>query len=332
VYQQVRALCRTAFGDPSPAITALRDVNQGRGAFSIVVRADLAPGPVGVEEPSAFPPSVVAKLPVEGPNGQAAVTSGAYTREAMAYRTVLPESPIRSPELFALDEPGDGTSALLLADLSNERAVDQLQGLTADDALEVATALVRFHHHWAEEGSAGALAGLDVRRNTLARLPHQSLRTGLDLLEQRWGDAVSAAHREVFARLVDRHDTLADQFGRQTPTLCHGDPRADNLFFALDGRPILLDWQQMAVQFGEADLAWLAATSLEVPTRRAVERDLLAAGGSDLDRYRLGLALPGLAVLLLAQREVANDRARRLVACSLHRIATAIADFELDRG
>ena len=84
----------------------------------------------------------------------------------------------------------------------------------------------------------------------------------------------------------------------------------------------------MAVQFGEADLAWLAATSLTVETRRQVEADLIAAAGGNPERYRLGLALPGLAVLLLAPRELPSERAERFVAVSLQRIAAALADNE----
>ena len=112
-------------------------------------------------------------------------------------------------------------------------------------------------------------------------------------------------------------------------TLCHGDPRADNLAFDRAGAPVVFDWQQLAVQLPEADLAWLAATSLTVETRRAVERDLVAGYGTTMDRYRLGFVLPGLAVLLLAQREIDSDRTAAFVAASLHRIATAVSDLDV---
>jgi hypothetical protein len=138
--------------------------------------------------------------------------------------------------------------------------------------------------------------------------------------------------------------------------LCHGDPRADNLVFRESGsrekgnretagrqatdRPaaghqptdqvVLFDWQQMAIQFGEADVAWLAATSLDVEVRRRTERDLVEGYGGSFDRYRLGLALPGLTVLLLAQREATTERTGRFIATSLQRIGAAIADLNID--
>jgi hypothetical protein len=76
-------------------------------------------------------------------------------------------------------------------------------------------------------------------------------------------------------------------------------------------------------------VAWLAATSLQTETRRAEEFALLAEIGGDRDRYRLAMALPGLAVLLLAQREIDSERAERFVRTSLSRIAAAVVDLEL---
>jgi hypothetical protein len=286
---------------------------------------DRASGGTGPDDPER-PSSVVAKLPVPGPNGEAAATSGAYRREGLAYRHLLPLSPIATPRAFAIDEPGDRTCALLLEDLTDRRTVDQLDGLGPDDAVGVAETLARFHHHWAD---ADRLARLEVRRNTLAGLAPEPLQAGLTSLAADWGDVLDEADRRVYASVVAARPTLVGRFEESPVTLCHGDPRADNLVFDVDDRPILFDWQQMAVQLAEADVAWLAATSLDVAVRRRVEHDLVEAAGGDWDRYRLGLALPGLAVLFLAQRELPTDRARRFVGVSLRRIAAALADHRV---
>lgn len=341
VADQVDLLVERAFGLSGPRVTALTDVNGGRGAFSIVVRADLewSEGITGPDRPG----SVVAKLPIPGPNGAAAAASGAYRRESLAYRQILPATPVAHPRPWAVHDDGD-TCSLLLQDLGDHRSVDQLDGLGADDAVAVAAALAGLHRTWA--GANDRLGG--VRHNTVAGLSPAGLDAGLQTLETRWGDEIGPAERSVFAQLRAAHGALAERFDDQPATLCHGDPRADNLAFddgtsnarasdanATDGgplghrgTPVLFDWQQMAVQFGEADLAWLAATSLTTETRRATERQLVAAGDGHFDRYRLGLALPGLAVLFLAQRELPNGRARRFVATSLRRIAAAVADNE----
>ncbi len=334
--ETIERLCRRAFGPGAAEVGAVTDINRGRGAFSLVLRAELAsvgrqdrgPDNASGQHPGR-PPTVVAKLPRPGPNGAAARASGSYRRESLAYREILPRSPVGHPHCFAiLDEDGGESCALLLEDLGDRRLPDQLDGLTADDALAVADALARFHRSW---GGAAERLGRSVRHNTVAGLPTGQLDRGLAVLDERWSEVLGRADRAVFADLRAAHAGLAARFGVEPATLCHGDPRADNLAFAADGGPILFDWQQMAVQFGEADLAWLAATSLTVTTRRSVERALVEAGGGRLDRYRLGMALPGLAVLLLAQRELPDERARRFVATSLQRIAAAVADNETAR-
>ncbi len=322
--ERIGWLCDRAFGAGEATVTATRDVNLGRGAFSLVLQAQLAWA--DRDRASAGPPSVVAKLPVPGPNGRAAIESGAYQREAIAYRVVLSTDPIGSPRIHVVDEPGDGTCSLLMEDLSDHRSVDQLAGLTAGDALVVAEALSRFHRRWAD---SDRLAPLPVRRNTISLLPADGLAAGLTALETSWSDAVDAGAMRQFVALVDARSGLADRADVAPQTLCHGDPRADNLVFDPAGQVVLFDWQQMAVQFGEADLAWLAATSLDVATRRTVEAEMVAAHGGSFERYRLGLALPGLAVLLLAQRHLSTVRTKRLVALSLERISTALADHDV---
>jgi hypothetical protein len=308
--------------DPADVeVVSVSDINRGRGVFSRVLRVTVA-SRAGSSTERRW--TVVAKLPAEGPNGAAARRQGAYQREALAYRSLLPRSPVRSPRAHLVRSLSDGALALLLEDLSDRRQVDQLDGLESDDALAVAGALRRFHHHWAR---AADLEGLPVRRSVPSALPAEGLLAGLATLDDQWSQVVTGEQRAAYHRLVTERDALAEAFAAAgPPTLCHGDPRADNLVFDEDGEPVLFDWQQLAVQFGPADLAWLAATSLRTDVRRDLEVDLLARYGTTIDHYRLGLVLPGLAVLLLAQRHLGDDRARRFVATSLTRIGNALAD------
>ncbi|MGI9595902.1 MAG: phosphotransferase [Acidimicrobiales bacterium] len=325
VGDRVQALCRLGFGQTGPRVAGLTDVNQGRGAFSIVVRAELD-WPAGGGPADRGPATVVAKLPIDGPNGRAAAAAGAYRREALAYQRILADSPIITPAMYAIDEGGDDTWAFLLEDLSGHRRFDQLVGLPAAEAVAVSKELATFHRLWSDKPD---LADLPVRRNTIAGLPEHGLRAGLRALETIWSEDLDDGDRRLYRRLVGGRPRLAERFEAGAVTLCHGDPRADNFAFDAQGRLVLFDWQQMAIQFGEADLAWLSATSLETEVRRAVDRDLIGAYDGDIDRYRLGLALPGLTVLLLAQRETTSERTRRFVATSLRRIAAAVDDLDV---
>ena len=328
----VEQLCAKAFG-AAVTVGMLEDANKGRGAFSVVVRAQLSwPEPLGM--PDRVPKSVIAKLPVSGPNGTAAVTSGAYRRELLAYRELLTDGPVPFPLAYATEESADGGCSLLLQDLSDHRSVDQLDGLGRQDAITVALTLAELHSHWRGDSRLDQVA---VRRTTIATLPPDRLQAGLTCLDTTWDNELSLGQRRIFAELVDGADQLTQRFEQAEPTLCHGDPRADNLVFGEDDRvsgqdrAVLFDWQQMAVQFGETDLAWLTATSLETKTRRATEAEVVEAYGGDFERYRLGMALPGMAVLLLAQRELSSARTKQLVATSLQRIAAALEDLEVNR-
>jgi len=330
----VERLCGAAFGPKGPNIVGISDAGNGRGAFSVVLRAELAwpPGdqpaaPTGTAGPVPRPDSVVAKLPIAGPNGRAAIAGGAYRREAMAYRHILPDAPIATPAVYAVLDLEGGGSALLLQDLSSHRAVDQLAGLGLDEASSVGERLAGLHRWWRDD--RGPRSGTSLRRNTIAGLPGDGLEAGLASLSAVWAEELTERDRANYAALVAARPVLAERFDQATDTLCHGDPRADNLVFDATGRVVLFDWQQTAIQFGEADLAWLAATSITPELRRAGDRQLVEAYGGSVDRYRLGMALPGLAVLFLAQRELTNERTRRLVAVSLQRIAAAVADLDV---
>lgn len=328
----VGSMIARAFGPDGPSVSGIEDVNRGRGVFSTVVRVGLVwpPAPDRSRDGRASddrPATVVAKLPVDGPNGDAARKAGAYRREALAYHELLDGIDVDVPICHHAETDEHDGAAFLLEDLGPARAVDQLDGLDPDDAMAVADALARLHRPWQQDSR---LQAIPIRSATVAGLPTDALARGVDVVRSRWADTLTEAEQARFAQLVDLHPVLAERFALAGPvTLCHGDPRADNLVFRDDGRAVLFDWQQIAVQFGEADLAWLTATSLDPAIRRTCERDLVAANGGDFDRYRLGFALPGLAVLLLAQRELTTEREVRFVATSLKRIITAVDDLDV---
>ncbi|MEM7337531.1 MAG: phosphotransferase [Actinomycetota bacterium] len=320
-----RALSVRIEGAPhpvTPTITAVADVNRGRGVFSSVVRADLA-WPNGIE---GRPRSVVIKIPAAGPNGDAGRGSGAYRREAEAYRSILPNSPIRAPHCHLVDDdPHTGDASFVLEDLTPYRAVDQMAGLPAPAALAVTSALRAFHDHWTQRATPAGL-----RANTPATLAPEALDKGIAALATVWAGDLDPVVRRSFERLVDRRQQAVAAFtAAGPPTLCHGDPRADNVVFADQWHPIVFDWQQIAIQAGAADIAWLAATSTTVEVRRTVDHDLIAAYGTTPDAYRAGLVLPGLAVLLLAQRHADSERTRTFIATSLHRIGHALSDWDV---
>lgn len=318
-------LVRTAL--PHRTIASSERIGQDSGVFSVVHRVVL--------DGAGSPPSVVVKQPDPGPNGAAAASSGAYQREAIAYRTVLPQSPVSAPGCWLIDEPGDQRASFVLDDLRPARLVDQLVGLSGTEAVAVVDQLAMLHRHWE---SAAGLDELGVRRATPGLFAPEALARGVRTVADRWTAGPGARAARSLGRLLERREPLVEAFRTAGPvTLCHGDPRADNVAFGAGGGAVLFDWQQLGRNIAQADLAWLAATSLEPEVRRAVEGELVerhaAAVGHDPTeahhRYRLGMVLPGLAVLLLAQRELATPRAMRMVATSVRRISAAVDDLHV---
>ncbi len=323
--ERARAAAATVF--PERTIASIDDLNRGRGVFSEVIRVVFEPEATA----SGEPPSIAVKLAVDGPNGDAARRSGGYDREALAYRSLLPHLAVTTPRCFGvLDDPRGPT--FVLEDLSGHRAVDQLDGLGTDDAVAVASTLGTLHR----SPLADSAEAMSIRQNTVAGLDPTALELGLMTLRERWGQSVDREALGAFERLVAEHAAASGRFAAAGPVvLCHGDPRADNLVFG--ATPILFDWQQIARQPGVGDLAWLAATSLEPDVRRLAEPSMLetyrSASGTAVghDDYRAGFALPGLAVLYLAQRDAADDRTKAFIGTSLRRIGQALVDLEVDR-
>lgn len=293
-------------------------IGTDRGVFSVVWRVVLAPTVAGVR-------SVVVKMPRPGPNGEAARRTGAYGRERVFYH-ILGHGPLPVPTCYGIVDTDTGP-AFVLEDLTDRRLADQIVGLDPSDTDLVVDALVGCHKRL----DVAEAKNQRIRSNTASAFADPALAAGLERL----------AHtvRPTFARLVERKSSLvATCSGFAGPVLCHGDPRADNVAFRDEGHEetraaVLFDWQQIAVQAGEADLAWLLATSMDPARRLAIEETVVASYAHAMDRstdeawhrYRTALVLPGLAVLLLVQRR-ASGRLAELVDLSVERIGAAVAD------
>ncbi len=325
-------LVSTSFGSQA-SITDITDAGEGRGVFSQVRRVGLAGAPVE---------TAIAKL-TAGSNSIAAIAGGAVSREKLAYTDLLPIPGVATPTLYgiidhdlighdafdhdAVDQ--SGASSFLLEDLATCRRVDQLDGLPIADTLAAVEALAAVHQHF-EASPPTAL-----RRATPSTFPHAALAAGHAALSARWG--YDTAVTGPFGEMLDHRAALVDRFGELDATLCHGDPRADNLVFAPDGSVVLFDWQQIAVQAGEADVAWLLATSLEPSTRaevlpQAIERYAARRSRSIehvTEQLRTSWILPGLSVLFLAQLQADTPRTEQFIRTSIERISAALADSGL---
>ena len=268
----------TGFGVTAASPT---QIGVGIGVSSAVYRVAL--------EGDECPASVVVKLPALDP--AAVFTSTVirmYIREVRFFHELAAESPIRIPIAFhaAVDEDTSGF-VVVMEDLGGMRPVDQLEGMALPDAERAVDGLAAWHAQW--WGKADALAA----EGTTISLGDPIYPAILPLVwDEGWAKVtaemtVSDEVRHVGERFKDAIPRLLTELSVGPNTLAHGDYRADNIFFAPDGSPVLLDFQLIGTGTGAYDLAYFVTQSLAPEVAGKHEQALF-------DRWRGGLVAAGV--------------------------------------
>jgi aminoglycoside/choline kinase family phosphotransferase len=254
-----------------------------------------------------------------------------FAREARFYAELADAVPVRTPRCYF---SGDGdTTPLLLEDLDGLRMGDQMTGLSIADAETMMDALADLHAaFW------GAPPDWLLRNDegTYPMLVAQLVASGAPALQERYADRVSA---DVLAGVAERAPHWQDVLARASegpPTLVHNDCRSDNIFFAADGTPCLIDWQAVSRTRGTQDVANLLAGSMDAADlsrewerllRRWHER-LVERGVSDysfdeaVQHYRQNVFYPlGAGMALIGDMDIGDGRGLGdaiLVRCLSH--------------
>ena len=265
---------------------SIRTIAEGAGFMGrlAVVTVAYRPGAIG-------PTSVVVKMPTDDPGGVAlGQMLRLWEKEARFYLELANDLPVRTPRCFwAGGDPATGVYGLVLEDLSHLTNGDQLAGATSAQATAAIDALARWQ---ASESGDGPASRLEWVPSTSSDPMYLGLQP---MLEAVWptfvtelGDQAPPGTLETIEASIPM---LTENFQRRLlePTLVHSDFRIDNLFFDENG-VIVLDWQAVAIGQGLYDLNYFLAGSLTTELRRAEEDALV-------ERYRLGLAEGGIAVL-----------------------------------
>lgn len=268
---------------------------------------------------------------------------GLGAREVRFYRELAPGLPARVPRAFhASFDPATGRFALLLEDLAGAgaRFGDVGAGCGAERALAVARALARVHAHLFASPRFGTdLAWLAERRPARARAERFVRERLVARAARRAGDLLPPGLRGAPAALARGFCVLEAAWEAAPPALIHGDPHLGNLYFA-GSEPGFADWQVARRGDAVRDVAYFAALSLDVETRRRSDRELLAAWRDALAaagaappapdeawrRYRLGT----LYALAAALATVGAERLQPgpVASTGLARAAAAVADLD----
>jgi hypothetical protein len=316
----------------------IEQIGIGVGVSSAVYRARLTG--------SGCPQTVVVKLPALD---EAAVFTSTmlrmYTREAQFFSELAHRAPLRIPACHHTSVDHDTSEfVLVMEDIGDLRAVDQIAGMAITDAERAIDGLAAWHATWWGEAAPLAEAGLTVS------LGDEIYKAILPLVFGEGWEKLNAelevpeAIRAVGPRWTDAMPRLLDGLATEPTTMIHGDYRADNLFFEADGSVAAVDFQLIGTGRGAYDLAYFLTQSITSEDasqheRRLFDRwkDALAAAGVPLgelasawDDYRAA-ALFCLVYPVVAWRgmDVADPRQRGLATTMLERFDRAVAELDL---
>jgi hypothetical protein len=166
-------------------------------------------------EPQA-PPSLVLKLPLaDGPNRQAALGGGAYSREVRFYQDIhaIGARPgIGLPRVYhaARDEERE-RYLLLLEDLRHGHWADPLAGCTLDEARCVMTALAGLHAAWWRHPQLGRWSWLSHEREARLGAVQRRYAAGWQGFVERFDDLLTPALRVAGPTLGPRVCVVMEQ-------------------------------------------------------------------------------------------------------------------------
>ena len=228
----------------------------GVGMMSLMLRCGLSYGASGGGEPA----SLVVKLePKSGSSRSYIDRWRGFEREIRFYREVARNAGLRVPAFYhgAYDDKG---AVVVLDDLGHLRVADQIHGLRDQETIAAVRQIARLHaRYW----RSPALRGFDWMPVDETRLPI-NYRESWDRFEEIYGLRLGPEAVALVRRLRESLDWLRAEMAARPHTVCHGDLRADNVFFGAPGSAdevAIFDWQMCAQCFGALDVARLLGGS-----------------------------------------------------------------------
>jgi hypothetical protein len=231
--------------------------------------------------PDAVPATLVAKLPSSDPLSKATGKSHlTYVRESRFYQHFAGRRPMPVPEhLFIAFDEESHDFALIMHDLPQHHAGNQLVSTTLDEAYCAVSAAAAIHAAWWGDPMLDTLTWLNGTKAVPPPIDIEALFTLFwPAFVDRYGNRVTPEMRGVGDSYVGNVGAWVEaQVGPRC--LIHNDFRPDNMLFdpADPLRPIVIvDWQTVGVGSGASDMAYFLGTALDPEMRRQSEHALFA--------------------------------------------------------
>lgn len=305
----------------------------GTGQLSTCYRLQLTGDP-------ALPATVLAKLPAIEPADRE-MLAVAYANEVRFYRDIAATVDVVAPTCHYAALGEAGTFTLLLEDLDDAVAGDQIEGCSPGQALAAARNLAGLHGPRWGDPSLLEIEGMMLPDAELAAMADttypDATATFLEWMSDRLAPEDVATLAEL-APLAGRWIT-----GRSARyAILHMDYRLDNLMFHADGRLSAVDWQGLSIGLPARDLAFLLGTGLSVADRRAEERSIVAAYHERLlsygvedhsleecwDDYRFGMMQAAFITVFGCVYGTRTERGDEMFLAMTRRFCPALRDLD----
>ena len=265
-------LCKSV---PDAVVTAVHVADASAGS-SVRKRVQITYNAAG--ERAGLPTKFFAKTT---PTVLTRLTSGPSAgQEAKFFALVRPEISIETPvHKISVHDRITGRSIHLFEDLVASEAAVFCDYRTAFSREEIRAAfdlLATLHGRFYDDPAlADSLSWVPTYETFFDALARNGNRAGHDqaMIEARQviPDAIVAAKEKLWPAAID---SLSDH-GAGPRTLIHSDIHPGNWYLTGDGKPGLCDWQCIAQGHWARDVAYAMSAMLDVPQRRAWERELV---------------------------------------------------------
>lgn len=312
-------------------------IGEGVGILSIIQRVT----PTYSSATSA-PKTLVVKYPTDDPGQRfTADALTLYAREIVFYRDIAPSSPFKTAACYAASIAGENTDfTVAMEDIGHYRTLNQLDGVSLDDAKVLLDVLADFHAQW---WNSPKLPGMTATFPPLSNpVYHMVLPSfwdaGWPAVLEHTPASVPAGTEGIGAIWSGKCKWMLDSL-LEPSTLCHGDYRADNQMF--DGAdPVVLDFQIVGCGSGMYDVGYFISQSISPEVRDGHDRELvdgylkrLASHGITFDRddawrqYQIVVCFCVIySVTNYPQYLNMNDRGQSLLRDMLYRSLRAVSD------
>ena len=315
-------------------------LGEGVGLMSSIARGHLTLS-TGEER------TVVVKCTARTENSELSKGLNFYKNEVNFYLHLAKDCPIEVPKcLYASVDPITQDFLLVLDDLGNEAAGDQLVGISEGHLRAAFMRAGQLHGlYWGRTSEFDWLNYQLDMRTTLFRRDN-IFRPGIEPTLKNFGQHFTGNREEVVRKIGDQYSDLFLQSMSGEQTIIHGDYRVDNSFLVeRDGSPdiISVDWQNTTGGNGTHDIAYFSAQSCNAEIRgdtelnclRQYHETLIDMGVKNysfdhcLEHYRYNLLILMITpIAICGTLDQGNERGAQVGATGLQRTFEAIESLD----